>query len=588
LREIRAVDGDPGGAAAAAPPLVRARSRPIALHLFILALVALVPAFLFSAILLARNNESQSALVESLITGTSRSIVEAVEREIVGNITTLRVLSTAPALLAGDHRSFHTRTRIALAGTNTNLFLLDPDLNVLMNTRIEYTGETRPSADPASGRRAFDTGAVVVSNALFNPNVDAWVFNVLYPSFPNGQPPMILGLSRRANDLAGALSSARLPEGWNVALVDASGAVIASSPGAAVQGERFALADPGTLGTSAGWVEIRNEDQHNLAVVQYSPLTGWTLYAWAPYELIARPLATAVWSLIVGGILLAAVVVLVIYWVSLQIGRSVHGLEDDARRMGAGETVTAKDYPISELATVSESLADASARRKAAETEVRLLMRELAHRSKNQMTVIAAMAKQSAKGADSVPEFVSSFERRIYGLARSTDLLLAHGIAGVDFRDVIARQVDPLCPLDSGRVRMGGPSFKINVPSAQILGMAAHELATNAVKYGAFASSTGRIEISWTIAVDRLNFTWRERDAPPAGEPLRRGFGTVVLETMVGRSLGAEVDHVRHEDGIEWRFSVPLESLDVHKPGTAEGVAAGDAPAAADARGTEK
>jgi two-component sensor histidine kinase len=256
--------------------------------------------------------------------------------------------------------------------------------------------------------------------------------------------------------------------------------------------------------------------------------------------------------------------------------------------MGAGETVTARDYPISELATVSESLADASARRKAAETEVRLLMRELAHRSKNQMTVIAAMAKQSAKGAESVPEFVSSFERRIYGLARSTDLLLAHGIAGVDFRDVIARQVDPLCPLDSGRVRMGGPSLKINVPSAQILGMAAHELATNAVKYGAFASSTGRIEISWTIAVDRLNFTWRERDAPPAGEPLRRGFGTVVLETMVGRSLGAEVDHVRHEDGIEWRFSVPLDSLDVHKPGTAEGAAAGEAPTPAEARGTEK
>src|SRR5690606_4883200 len=127
------------------------------------------------------------------------------------------------------------------------------------------------------------------------------------------------------------------------------------------------------------------------------------------------------------------------------------------RLLGAGEIVASRPYPISEIATVSESIAEASRRRKAAETEVRLLMRELAHRSKNQMTVIAAMAKQSAKNADSVPEFVSGFEKRIHSLARSTDLLLAHGVSGVALREVLVRQIDPLCPLDSGRVAIEGP-----------------------------------------------------------------------------------------------------------------------------------
>ena len=565
--------GNDGGVKRTAPPPAGGRPRPIARYLFILALVALVPAFLFSAILLARNNDAQSALVESLVTGTSRSIVEAVEREIVGNITTLRVLSTAPALLAGDYRSFHTRVRLALAGTDSGVYLLDSDLQILMNTREEYTGEAEPSTDPEAGQRAFSTRSVIVSNVLFSPGLNTFVFNILFPSFPNGQAPMILGLNRRASDLSGALLSNKLPEGWNVALVDATGAVLAASPGAPLPGEGFLLAEPGALTTSSGWVEVRNGEQHDLAVIRQSPLTGWTLYAWAPYELIARPLATALWSLIVGGILLAAIVVLVIYWVSLQIGRSVRGLEDDARRLGAGEPVFPKDYPISEVATVSGSLAEASTRRQAAETEVRLLMRELAHRSKNQLTVIAAMAKQSAKSAESVPDFVAGFEKRIYGLARSTDLLLAHGIAGVDLRDVIARQVEPLCPLDSGRVSMEGPSLKINVPAAQLLGMAAHELATNAVKHGAFSTSAGTIAIGWSVTDGILRFNWRERGAPLLGMPERRGFGTVVLEIMVGRSLGAEVTHERHADGIEWTLEVPLTALDVHQPATAEAAA---------------
>ena len=262
---------------------------------------------------------------------------------------------------------------------------------------------------------------------------------------------------------------------------------------------------------------------------------------------------------------LAAVVVLVIYWVSLQIGRSVRGLEDDAQLLGAGKPVRPGDYPISEIATVSEALADASRQRRMAETEVRLLMRELAHRSKNQLTVIAAMAKQSARSADTVADFVGGFERRIHGLARSTDLLLAHGIAGVELRDIIASQVDPLCPLDSGRVTLEGPSLKLNTQAAQILGMAAHELATNAVKYGAFSGEAGRIAVSWGISGDRLALCWRESMTPLAEPASRRGFGTTVLENMVGRSLGAAVTRTLNPDGIEWRFDIPLVGLDVDR-----------------------
>jgi two-component sensor histidine kinase len=558
-------DAEPGTV-----PAARRRSRPIALYLLVLALVALVPAFVFSAFLLQRNNEVQQRVVETLVTGTSRTILEAVEREISGNITTLRVLGTAPALLTGDFQSFYTRVKTALEGTDTVAFVLDENLMSIISTRGAYGDPPRPTSDPESAREALETGRVVVSNVVFGAVSQRWVFNVLLPVTVSGEP-MVLGLSRSSDALSAALLVSKLPEGWNVALIDAQNAVIAASPGSVLPGEPFALASLAPAADTSGWIPLRDGNTDLLAVVQRSNLAHWSVFAWAPRDLITQPLSTTFWSLIAGGLLLAGVVILVIYGVTLQIGRSVHALEDDARLLGAGEQVPPRAYPITEIATVSASLADASSRRKAAETEVRLLMRELAHRSKNQLAVIAAMAKQSAKSATSVPEFVASFERRIHSLSRSTDLLLAHGVAGVELRDVLSRQIDPLCPIESGRVTLTGPPFKLSTQAAQILGMAAHELASNASAYGAFAVDAGRLEVTWKAGSGGLKLEWRERAASVTGSPQRRGFGTTVLESMVGRSLNAEVTRTLNDDGIQWNIVIPLESLDVN----AEAVAGG-------------
>lgn len=538
------------------------QARSITLYLFVLALVALAPAFLFSAVLLQRNNEAQERVVETLMVGTARSIVQAVEREIVANITTLKVLATAPTLIGQDFRSFHARVKAALEGTGASIYLLDSNFMSIMSTRTEFGAPPVASADPETARRALERRDIVVSDLVFGPLSKRWVINVLMPVLLPGTDAIIMGFNRNAADLAPALLANKLPEGWHVALVDSKGMTIAASPGSGTTGEPFALANAKSLASSTGWTRLQAAGENQLAIVQKSPLTGWTLVAWAPRDLIAQPLSEAFWSLFVGGILLAAMVILAIYWVSLQIGRSVHGLETDAMLLGAGEPVPARDYPISEIATVSGALAEASRRRQAAETEVRFLMRELAHRSKNQMTVIAAMAKQTAKHADSVPEFVASFEKRIFGLARSTDLLLAHGIAGVEMRDLLAHQIDAFCPVDGGRVELAGPSLRLNTQAAQILGMAAHELATNAVKYGAFASDTGTLRVTWRLEQERLILVWRETVQRMPERTDRRGFGTTVLESMVGRSLGATVTSTFHADGVEWTFDIPASALD--------------------------
>lgn len=536
------------------------RSLPIAIYLFVLALVALVPAFIFSAVLLQRHNEAQERVVEALIVGTSRSIVQAVERELIANITTLRVLATAPTLLARDLRSFHARLAAALDFTGTSIYLLDSDFMSIMSTRTEYGAPPVPTSDPEAARRALENNGIVVSDVVMGPVSQRLVINILMPVPLPGGEPMLIGFSRDADQLAPALLANKLPNGWHVALVDRKGDIVAASPGGGRTGDVFPLAGAESLAASSGWSELAGSGYQ--AVVQRSPLTGWTLVAWAPRELITRPLADAFWSLLVGGILLAALVIVIIYWVSLQIGRSVRDLEADARRLGAGQEVPVRAYPITEISNVAAAIGDASQRRKAAETEVRFLMRELAHRSKNQMTVIAAMAKQTARGAGSVPEFVQSFEKRIHGLASSTDLLLAHGVAGVDLRELLTRQIDPFCPVDSDRVTLSGPAVRLNTQAAQILGMAGHELATNAVKYGAFAGEHGHLGVEWQREDGVLALSWRETAGPLPEREYRRGFGTTVLENMVGRALGAEVERHVHATGIEWRFRIPVSAID--------------------------
>lgn len=553
--------------AGSAEPKVRLRqrrmARPIAVYLFVLALVALVPAFIFSAVLLQRNNEAQERVVETLITGTARSIVQSVDREINANITTLKVLSTNPALLSGDLEAFHRQVTDALAGTGSFIFVLDDEMFTVMTSRRNYVaGRQGRSSDPETGLRAMASDVPIAANMVKGVISQEFVVNVLLAVRGTAAGDVVLGFNRSASQLAPVLLANRLPDGWNVALVDGHGQVIAASPGAGTTGDVFGLSDVSGMSSTTEWRELDVSGQPSLVVAQRSLLSDWTVVGWASRDVVTRPLADAFWSLLAGGVLLAALVVLVVYWVSLAIGRSVHGLEADAKRLGAGQPVEGRNFPIAEIETVSNALGDASRRRQAAETEVRFLMRELAHRSKNQMTVIAAMAKQTARGAETVPEFVSNFEKRIFGLARSTDLLLAHGVAGVDLKELLVSQIDPFCPVDGARVVVEGPAMRLNAQAAQILGMAAHELATNAVKYGAFAREGGRLNVSWAREGEAVTFVWREIGAVPGSATPRRGFGTTVLENMVGRSLGAEVKRESHLDGIEWRFSIPVAALD--------------------------
>ncbi len=538
----------------------KARSRPIAFYLVALVLAILIPALAVALVLLNRSNAAQQDVLRTLTSATVQAMGHSVDREIAGMATTLRVLSTNQSLYDGDLEFFQERATQALRGTGTFLVAADAQMNQLINTRVTYGTPLEPSSDPETAQVALENGRATISGLFYGATAQTHVFNVWLP-VQNAEPVALLALTQNGRSLTPALQSRQLPEGWNAALVDRDNMVIAATGGL----------DTGTVlplrqgENGAGWDDWLQENFNSEPVVTAewrSSLTGWRIIAWASAAQVQKPFQDSVWQLAAWGLIIAVAATAVAFLIAQRIGLSVRGLRLDAQRLGNGEAVFPRDYPVHEIAEVSQAIAEASTQRLASERDVRFLMRELAHRSKNQMAVIAAMAKQTAQGAADVPSYVASLERRIMGLARSTDLLLAHGRQGVSLTELIRLQLAPFRPPDEGRVEVRGDDLRVNPQGAQILGMALHELATNATRYGAFAVPGGKVLIGWQREGEALNLSWREKLGTALSDSDRTGFGTVVLRTMVGGALNAQVDRVAHADGVEWRFAIPLSALD--------------------------
>lgn len=537
------------------------RSFPVALYLFSLVLVILVPAMIVTLVLLNSTNDAQEKVVEALTNATVQAMGQAVDREVSGMITTLRVLSSDETLHNGQLEGFHNRAVVALAGTGSYLLGVDENANQLLNTRVAFDAPLGPSSDPVTAARSLERGRPEVSGLFFGKTAQAWVYNVWLPVEDAG-PVRLLALTQNARELIPVLQSRELPVGWNAALVDGSNTVIASTTK-----DEFAIGDTLPMrrdlkNETPGWTEETFAAEKVVTAEWRSGLTGWRIVAWASAASVKRPLGESLLQLAAWGLVIAVVASVIAFVIAQQLSLAVRGLRLDAQRLGRGEAVFERHYPVNEIDEVSKALVLASRQRQTAERDVRFLMRELAHRSKNQMAVISAMAKQTARGATDVPTYVQGLERRIMGLARSTDLLLAHGRAGVSLRQLIDLQISPFTPAEADRVIVEGPDLRINPQGAQILGMALHELAVNATQHGAFADEKGRLTLAWSQDGEQLGMRWREILSRPLRASERAGFGTTVLRAMVGGALRATVERHEHADGVEWTIDIPMSALD--------------------------
>ncbi len=200
--------------------------------------------------------------------------------------------------------------------------------------------------------------------------------------------------------------------------------------------------------------------------------------------------------------------------------------------------------------------------RKHREQHVRLLLRELVHRSKNLLAVVQAMARQTAISSGSIEDFQRKFSARLQALSMAHDLLISQDWRGASMHELVRAQMGYCLDVAQGDIgdlaRIDGPKIMLKPEAAQNVGLALHELATNALAHGALSRPGGRVEISWRLEDGRFCVDWRESGGPiMATAAPREGFGHKVLRRLVAAALDGTATLAFPPEGFVWTLSVP-------------------------------
>lgn len=193
--------------------------------------------------------------------------------------------------------------------------------------------------------------------------------------------------------------------------------------------------------------------------------------------------------------------------------------------------------------------------------QLRLNTNELHHRMKNIVAVVQAIARQTLRQSTTRDGFEVRFSARVGAIGRSLDLLIDNDWHGARIDEIVHAELAAFGALDGGQVEVSGPALALKPEVTRHLGMAIHELATNAAKYGALSVPEGKVVVRWRLVNGcgrrRLRMTWCESGGPTVTKPKHRGFGRQVIQQLTAQALTAEVTHEFLAAGVKWTLDVP-------------------------------
>ena len=196
------------------------------------------------------------------------------------------------------------------------------------------------------------------------------------------------------------------------------------------------------------------------------------------------------------------------------------------------------------------------------EDRLRVMVDELNHRVKNTLATVQAIAAQTLRSMS--VELYNAFQDRLVALATAHDVLTRERWAGAELHDVVSGQLEPYAGAVGGRVQVSGPKVRLSSKAALTLAMGLHELAVNALKYGALSNDSGCIFIDWEVTNEAksLRIRWIERQGPSVQPPSDKGFGTRLIERILAKDLGGVI-HLRFDDpnGLTCVIEAPLAQM---------------------------
>jgi two-component sensor histidine kinase len=526
-----------------APRLARAtiNTRLIAIVLTLAVPLNIVVVVVIWRLASVANEEQRMSLVYS-----ARSIASAVDAELGKYIALGQVLSQDPALLEDSLDAFDNELRRRLTSVpNAWVIVADLEERPLLNTAVPHGQPlpARPAEGIAAQRRAFETRSIVISDIYQGRATGNWLASASIPIFKNGEPFRALALTMNVRRFVDLLAFKHLPKNWRGAIRDAHGRLVARVP----DNERW-VGQFVPTNTKDGLIEgISREGDEIIIANVHSSLSDWMIgIGVKKSELRASVFDTIGWAIALGGTISLLSLIFAV-WIAKRITAPLAELRQNADAVLADPQIRFEPG-VPELGELWAAL------RRAATNQL-LLMRELNHRTKNLLSVVQSIANQTA--ASSPTDFVERFSRRIQALSASHDLLVQGEWRGVEIEALVRAQLAHFSDLIGERIILDGPSLSVTPTAAQSIGMALHELATNAGKYGSLSDDHGSVTIDWRLDHGQFSIGWVERDGPRVKPPERRGFGSTIISAVAEASVDGEVELNYRSGGVIWRLRCP-------------------------------
>jgi len=227
------------------------------------------------------------------------------------------------------------------------------------------------------------------------------------------------------------------------------------------------------------------------------------------------------------------------------------------------------------LLEVILQLADLAAReRRTAQERQELMIAELNHRVRNILSLVRGLVAHSKETSHSIEEFASVLGGRIQALARAHDQITNLNWAPAALRALVESEAGAYLGARADRIRLGGPDVALDPKAFATMALVVHEMMTNSAKYGALADSTGQVEVNWKVdPASGLIIEWKESGGPPVQPPSRRGFGTTIIERSIPFDLNGDAELRFDLLGVQARFVIPANYVQMMTPGARTGVA---------------
>lgn len=532
---------------------------PVTTLILLLILAVAAPSLAFTGFLLIQSDNVTRATLSLRAAQGVDGVADALERELRGMTTNLALLASSGWVETEAYERLHARAAQALKGTDTYLIAVDSQNMQILNTRVPWGTPLGATSDPQTIDEAVAKGQPMASNMFLGRTARKNVFNVVLPVISGEFRVRALILTRDADSLT-AVFSERPMAGWAYAVLDRNAKLVS---GAAPRTGTSDLLDR-LCQDRPGLHQMKVEDVRFSAAAERLEPWGWRACVWTTSNQIESSIADRWRAFTIVALLVVTVSILLGAALGRTLASGIRRAAEVGKALDAGGEAPERRSRVQEVDDVLGVLTRAARRRLQHEEDLQVLLRETAHRAKNQIAIASGLARLSARTSETKEQLRDDLVARLAALGRSIDMMAATPSGAVPLKELAEAQLEPFAAAQPGRLEFDGPADVRVAPStAQSLGLVLHELATNAAKYGAWSKPEGKVLLRWTESNDGLTLSWTELGGPRPQTAGKAGFGSSLIELMIERNLEGAVERDFRDTGLVATIKLPARPVTV-------------------------